>query len=108
MVIISTSAIEVSIQAVSPESVLHALRMGGLAAASQAGIGAGAAAGAAAAGGAAGAVVWAYEELYAATLRNNPSKIPSARDISPARDGFFNVLVSPLSVLLAVRVTRGP
>jgi hypothetical protein len=93
MVIISTSAIDVSIQAVSPESVLHLLRIGGLAVASQAGSGAGAAAGAAAAGGDAGAGVWAYDVLYAATLRKSPSKIPSASDISPARDGFFNVMV---------------
>ena|SRR5581483_2622276 len=90
MVIISTSAIEVSIQAVSPESVLHLLRIGGLAAASQAGKGAGAAG--AAAAGAAGDVC-AYEESYAAMLRNSPSKIPKARATSPARESFINVMV---------------
>jgi hypothetical protein len=58
MVIISTSAVDVSIQAVSPELVVQFERIGGLAEASQAGFGAaGATAGAAAAGAAAGAVV---------------------------------------------------
>src|ERR1700694_5692749 len=57
MVIISTSAIEVSIQAVSPEFGVHFSKTGGLAVPSQAG-GAGSAAGGRARGGGGGWVRW--------------------------------------------------
>src|SRR5664279_5607387 len=102
MVIISTRATEVSIQAVSPELGAHfvstAFLGSGSLAQAGAGVGAAAAAGAAGAAGAAagaalGAGVWAYDVLYAATLKNSPSRIPKARAISPAREGFFNVMV---------------
>src|SRR3954454_13490300 len=97
MVIISTSATEVSIQAVSPEFGVHfsstaffgsgsAAHAGGGAAASAAG----AAAGAPAAGGAA---ISAYEWVTVPTLSERPSSAATARPMSPARKGVLNVIV---------------
>jgi len=86
---------EVSIQAVSPESVLHLLKIGGLAVASQAGSGAaGAAAGAAAGVASAGGVAGCANDAFCVVMQiKSPSRTPKARAISPAREGFFNVMV---------------
>src|SRR6476661_1744811 len=100
MVIIRTSATEVSIQAVSPELGVHFSRTAffGSGSLAQAGGVAGAAAGAAA-----GACACAYA-TSCATLRKRHIRIPNARAKSPARDDFINVMVLLLSVLFAVRV----
>src|SRR5712691_9082879 len=93
MVIISTSAIEVSIQAVSPEFGVQSLSTAffGSALAAQAG-GPASAAGAAAAG-AAGAAASAYAVgVNIETLRKMPSSIPNTRAKSPARVGVLNVM----------------
>src|SRR6476661_370171 len=104
MVIIRTSATEVSIQAVSPELGVHFSRTAffGSGSLAQAGGGAGGVAGAAA-GAAAGACACAYA-TSCATLRKRHIRIPNARAKSPARDDFINVMVLLLSVLFAVRV----
>src|SRR5215468_4400899 len=96
MVIISTSAIEVSIQAVSPEFGVHFSSTGGLAVPSQAG-GAGSAAAAVGAAGA-GAGVWANEAFISAKLRNTERRKPQARATSPARGDFLRVMVWLLSI----------
>src|SRR5262249_20769788 len=105
MVIIRTSATDVSIHAVSPEFGVHFSRTAFFGSGSFAHAGGGAAG---AAGAAAGACVWAYETSYDGTLKKRPSKIPNARAKSPAREDFINVMVLLLSVLFAVRVTREP
>src|SRR6476646_5095705 len=97
MVIIRTSATEVSIQAVSPEFGVHFsstafFGSGSLAQADGAAAASGA--GAAAAAGAAGA--WAYELLTEAKFRKMPRAAPKARAASPARVSFFNVMVELL------------
>src|SRR5437867_5509833 len=91
MVIISTRAIEVSIQALSPEFGVHFSSTGGLAVPSHAG-GAASAAGAAAAG-AAGAGACANEPFTNAKLRNAARRNPQARANSPARDVLLGVMV---------------
>src|SRR6476661_5956125 len=96
MVIISTSATEVSIQAVSPEFGVHfsvtaffgsvsLTQAGGAAAAGGAAVGGAAAAGAAGAG-------CAEAVSNAVMLRQRPSRTPKARANSPARENFFNVM----------------
>src|SRR2546423_13936960 len=97
MVIISTSATEVSIQAVSPEFGVHfsSTAFLGSGSAAQAGGGAAAsAAGAAAAAPAAGgAAISAYEWGTVPMLRGRPRRAATARPTSPARKGFLNVIV---------------
>src|SRR5258708_2617170 len=93
MVIIRTSATEVSIQAVSPEFGVHfssTASFGSALAAQAGGAGSGAAAGAAAAGACA---ISANEVPTGATLRNRPRSIAKARPTSPERNGFLNVMV---------------
>src|ERR1051326_6628656 len=96
MVIISTSAMEVSIQAVSPEFGVHFSSRGGLAEPSQAGC----AASAGAAAGAAGAGVGgcASDALTGAKLNNAAMRKPQARAMSPARGDFLQVMVWLLSI----------
>src|SRR5205085_1221285 len=97
MVIISTRATEVSIQAVSPEFGVHFSSTGGLAVPSHAG-GAASAAGAAAAaaGGVAGAC--ASEAFTNAKLSRAARRKPQARATSPARGDFLRVMVWLLSI----------
>src|SRR5262245_27654320 len=85
MVISSTSATEVSIQAVSPELGVQ-FSSTGVVPPTQAG---GAAASAA---GAAGAASSAWERSNADTLKNSASRTPSASATNPARVGFLNVM----------------
>src|SRR6516165_6078712 len=99
MVIISTMAMEVSIQAVSPEFGVHfssvlASHAGGAASAA-------AAAGAAAAGAAGVSVVevCAYDP-WNVTMA---SRTAAARATSPAHENFFEVMISLLSVEMEVR-----
>src|SRR6185312_13369470 len=102
MVIISTRATEVIIQAVSPELGVQfvstaflgsasAAQAGGAAAAS----GAGAAAGAAAAGGAA-VGAWACVGPTEPMLRKMPRRALNASVASPARDSFLYVMIELL------------
>src|SRR6476619_2374896 len=100
MVIIRTSATEVSIQAVSPEVGVHFSRTAffGSGSLAQAGGGAGGVAGAAA-GAAAGACACAYATSCAA-LRKRHIRIPNARAKSLARYDFINVMVLLLSYCL--------
>src|SRR5438874_1887076 len=96
MVIISTSATEVSIQAVSPEFGVHfsSTAFFGSESPAQAGAGAEASAGAAAAAPAAGgAAVSAYEWCTVPILRKRPRRAATARPTSPARKGFLNVMI---------------
>src|SRR6185295_17400411 len=96
MVIIRTSATEVSIQAVSPEFGVHfsSTAFFGSGSAAQAGASADASAGAAAAGAAAeGAAISAYERLTVPMLSERPRSAATARPMSPARKGFLNVIV---------------
>src|SRR5689334_21904995 len=92
MVIISTSATEVSIHAVSPELgvqfVCTLASQAGGAAASAAGA---AAAGSAAAGGVAGA--WANDASMKKRLTKAASRSPQARASSPAREDFLNFMI---------------
>src|SRR5262249_1206391 len=92
MVIIKTSATDVSIHAVSPELGVHSVSTLAL----QAGGPASAGAAAGAAGAAAGA--WAYDVSDVCTLNQIPSNSPRARTSSPARISFLNFIVSLLSV----------
>src|SRR6476646_502631 len=96
MVIIRTSATEVSIQAVSPEFGVHfsstaffgsgsAAQAGGAAAASGAGAAAGAAAGACASDG-----------VTVAVEMKRPSRAPRARAANPARVTLLSVMVELL------------
>src|ERR1051326_3695762 len=96
MVIISTSAMEVSIQAVSPEFGVHFSSTGGLAVPSQAGGAASAAAAAGAAGAGVGAC--ASDALTNAKLTNAAMRKPQARAMSPARGDFLQVMVWLLSI----------
>src|SRR4051812_10515137 len=95
MVIISTSATEVSIHAVSPEFGVQfvctlASQAGGAASAAGA-----AAAGSAAAGGVAGA--WASEASMKKRLTKAASRSPQARASSPAREDFLNfIMLTPV------------
>src|ERR1700730_565543 len=94
MVIIRTSATEVSIQAVSPEFGVHFSSTASLGSALDAqagGAASGAAAGAAAGAGA--CAISANEVPTGATLRNRPRSIAKARPTSPERNGFLNVIV---------------
>src|SRR5437868_10082652 len=97
MVIISTSATEVSIQAVSPEFGVHfsSTAFLGSGSAAQAGGGAAASAAGAAAGApaAAGAAISAYECCTVPMLNERPRSAATARPMSPARKGFLNVIV---------------
>src|SRR3982751_4065500 len=97
MVIISTSATDVSIQAVSPEFGVHfsSTAFFGSVSLAQAGGGAAGAAGAAVAAGAATGApgVCAKDESYAAKLKNKPSINPKARASSPAREILLNVMI---------------
>jgi shikimate 5-dehydrogenase len=102
MVIISTMAMEVSIQAVSPEFGVHfssvlASHAGGAASA--------AAAGAAAAGAAGVSVVevCAYDPWNVGRLSTMASSTAPARATSPAHENFFEVMISLLSVEMEVR-----
>src|SRR6266508_6613559 len=102
MVIISTSATDVSIQAVSPELGVHFSSTLGLAVASQAG--GGAAGGvASAAGAAAGAGACANDTSTTRTLTNAARRSPQARANSPAREDFLKAMV----LLLSVELGRG-
>src|SRR6516225_9772848 len=89
MVIISTMAIEVSIQAVSPELGEQFSITGGLALASQDGVAAGAACSAAGAA----APCCACEGVKAERLRTTPRRIANISAASPARAGFLKVMV---------------
>ena len=103
MVIISTMAMEVSIQAVSPEFGVHFSSV----LASHAGGAASAAAGAAAAGVAGASVVvevCAYDPWNVGRLSTMASRTAPARATSPARENFFKVMISLLSVQMEVRV----
>src|SRR5262245_65069804 len=96
MVIITTSATEVSIQAVSPEFGVHFsstafFGSGSLAQADGAATASGAGA---AAAGAAGA--WAYELLTEAKFRKMAGAAPMAGAARPARVSFFNVMLGLL------------
>src|SRR3954447_6951799 len=96
MVIISTSATEVSIQAVSPELGVHfsSTAFFGSALAAQAGDAAAAASAAAAAGAAAGgATISANERVTVPTLSETPSRAATARPSSLARKGVLNVMI---------------
>src|SRR5437867_2345009 len=97
MVIISTSAIEVSIQAVSPEFGVHFSSTGGLAVPSQAG-GAASAAGAAAGAAGAGVGACASDAFTKQRLRKAAMRKPQARAMSPARGDFLQVMVWLLSI----------
>src|SRR5438067_13379614 len=97
MVIISTSATEVSIQAVSPEFGVHFSSTGGLAVPSQAG-GAASAAGAAAGAAGAGPGACASEAFTNAKLSSAARRKLQAKAMSPARGGFLKVMVWLLSI----------
>src|SRR5690242_10481398 len=103
MVIISTMAMEVSIQAVSPEFGVHFSSI----LASHAGGAASAAAGAAAAGAAAAGVsvvgVCAYAPWNVGRLSMMASRTAPVSATSPARENFFKFMVS----LLSVQMRRG-
>src|SRR5262245_8211768 len=104
MVIISTSAIEVSIQAVSPELGAQSLSTAFFGSGLPAQAGGPASAAGAAAGGAASS---AYEAgVYIDTLSSKPNSSPNTRAKSPARVGFLNVMVlTPVAwTFLEVRV----
>jgi hypothetical protein len=94
---------EVSIQAVSPEFGVHFSSV----LASHAGGAASAAAGAAAAGVAGASVVvevCAYDPWNVGRLSTMASRTAPARAKSPARENFFKVMISLLSVQMEVRV----
>src|SRR5262249_4932743 len=98
MVIISTSATEVSIQAVSPELGVHfsSTAFFGSASAAQAGGVAGAAAAAsaaAAAGAGGGAAISAEARETVPMLSEMPSRAATAKPSSPARKGVLNVMI---------------
>src|SRR5258708_30391023 len=106
MVIIRTSATEVSIQAVSPEFGVHfssTASLGSALAAQAGGAGSGAAAGAAAGAAGAGAcAISANEVPTGATLTKRPRSNAKARPTTPERHGFFDVLEvssSPIACL---------
>src|SRR5439155_27056860 len=98
MVINSTRATEVSIQAVSPEFGVHFSSTGGLAVPSQAGGAASAAAAAAGAAGSGAAGACANEAFTSARLKNALTRKPHARAISPARRDFLSVMIWLLSI----------
>src|SRR4051812_37320460 len=95
MVIISTSATDVSIQAVSPELGVHfsSTAFFGSGSAAQAGAAAAAAAAAAAGAAAGGAAISAEECETVPTLSEIPSRAATARPRSPARKGVLNVMI---------------
>src|SRR5262245_46057630 len=111
MVIIRTSATEVSIQAVSPEFGVHFSRTAffGSGSAAQAG-GVAAASGAGAAAGAAGAAAgaWASDGVTEVTEMERPSSAPRARATSPARVTFFFVMVELLFARFKARAITAP
>src|SRR5436305_8226091 len=96
MVISSTRATDVSIQAVSPEFGVHFSSTGGLAVPSHAG-GAASAAGAAAGAAGAGAGACASDAFTNEKLRKAATRKPQARAMSPARGDFLKVMVWLLS-----------
>ena len=105
MVIISTMAIEVSIQAVSPELGVQFVERLGIAGGRLAAAAAGAAA-------VRQRAAWLPPArcrslrvggMKVGTLSTIPSRIAPARAISPARENFFNDMVSLLSVEIEVR-----
>src|SRR5262245_13345333 len=97
MVIIRTSATEVSIHAVSPEFGVHfsVTAFFGSGSLAQAGGGAAVSGAAAAAAGAAGAgaAVCAYDVWLVLTLRHRARRPAIARPTSPARRDFRNVMI---------------
>src|SRR5215831_12432386 len=95
MVIISTSAIEVSIQAVSPEFGVQLSITAFFAFAGSGSATAAAQAGgpASAAGAAAASSAYDVVGVNIDTLRKMPSSIPNTRANSPARVGFLNVMI---------------
>src|SRR5580704_19714947 len=99
MVIISTMAMEVSIQAVSPEFgvqfsvTLTPSQAGGPASAAGAAGAAASGAGAVAAGGFVAAGAWAKDEWNVGSLSASPNRIAPARARRPARENLFNDIV---------------
>src|SRR5262249_5765181 len=89
MVIISTSAIEVSIQAVSPEFGVQSFSTAFFGS----GLPAQAGGPASAAGAAAASSAYDVVGVNIDTLRKMPSSIPNTRANSPARVGFLNVMI---------------
>ena len=90
MVIIRTSATEVSIQAVSPEFGVHfssvlASQAGGVSAA-----------GAAAAGASAGAWAWTGDTAKNCAAKSTATRSPKMRATSPPRVGLLIILVAPV------------
>src|SRR5262245_47642888 len=98
MVIISTSATEVSIQAVSPELGVQSTCI----LASQAGGGASAAG----AGSLVAAGAWANDTSIVTALTKAARRSPQTSANSPAREDFLNVMVFLLSWMLGTRSKR--
>src|SRR5262245_4910738 len=104
MVISSTSATEVSIQAVSPELGVHFSSTASLGSALPAQAGGAASA---AAGGGAAAASSAYEMSITDMLMNRVKRTPSASATSPARIGFLNVMgLTPVARRLSAGLAR--